>query len=337
MSVARALGVLALFAAGVAAQPPKPAAKPPAAAPEFEVRFVDGGSLRVAGLDEAVPVATRYGKLTVPLAEVRRVEFGFRYPAGVEAKVGALVAKLGADAFKDREEAERELVGLKELALPAARRATKSTDPEVSRRAEAVVRKLAATVPEDRQSARDYDTVETAEFTVRGRVEMARLRVKSRQFGETSLPIEEVRAVRGLGASGGSTDKTVEAAQYARQGWAQWYDTGIDVTADGPLEIAAAGTIDQWPQEPGRYLCGPNGNGTQVGLQGRPGMPGNGMFPSGSLVGKIGATGQPFAVGASYRSQRAGQSGRLYLIIAPSHWGNDNGSGSYRVTIRAGD
>lgn len=333
-----ALGAFVGLVAGFAsAQPPKPPAPPPTA-PEFEIKFTDGGSLRIQALDESVVVVTKYGKLTVPLAEVRRVEFGFRYPPGTEAKIDALVGRLGADAFRDREEAERQLVAFKELALPAVRRAVKSTDPEVARRAEAVARKLAAVVPEDRQAVKDYDTVETAEFTARGRVAAAKLRVKSRQFGESALPVEELRAVRGLNTPAAAGELTVDAARYARLNWAGWFDTGVDVTADGPLQITAAGTIDQWPQEPGRYLCGPNGNGTAV-MQGPAGGPGGqpARFASGMLVGRIGPHGPLFPVGASYRAPRAGQTGRLYLVIAPSHWGNDNATGSYKVTVRAGD
>ncbi|MFO0851132.1 MAG: hypothetical protein U0871_21635 [Gemmataceae bacterium] len=325
MSPAALLAAVAGLALSWAAQPPAPA--------EFEARFTDGGSLRVQVLDEAIVVATKYGKLTVPLADLRRVEFGFRYPPGAEAKVAALVGRLGADAFRDREEAERQLVGLKELALPAVRRAAKSTDPEVARRAEAVARKLLAVVPEDRQEARDFDVVETAEFTVRGRVEAAKLRVRSRQFGEAAVPVEQLRAIRGL-AGGAAAEQTVDAARYARLNWAAWYDTGVDVTADGPLEVTAAGTVDQWPQEPGRYVCGPAGNG----MAAVPGPAGSGRtFPSGMLVGRIGPAGPAFPVGPSHRAPRAGQSGRLYLIVAPSHWGNDTANGGYKVTVRAGD
>ena len=38
---------------------------------EMEVRFQDGSVLRMVALQENLEVTTRYGKLTVPVAEVR--------------------------------------------------------------------------------------------------------------------------------------------------------------------------------------------------------------------------------------------------------------------------
>jgi hypothetical protein len=49
------------------------------------------------------------------------------------------------------------------------------------------------------------------------------------------------------------------------------------------------------------------------------------------VIGRIGANGTPFIVGASYKG-KATESGRLYLRIAPSSWGNDS-AGSYKIKV----
>ena len=44
----------------------------------FELRFADGSNVRMTMLDPSFEVSTRFGKLTVPWAEVRKIEFGLR-------------------------------------------------------------------------------------------------------------------------------------------------------------------------------------------------------------------------------------------------------------------
>src|SRR5262245_56595646 len=67
----------------------KPAAKgdqPPAKEkPEqaaFDVRLADDSTVRVLPIDPTLAVTTKYGKLTIPVTEVRRIDFGVRFPDG---------------------------------------------------------------------------------------------------------------------------------------------------------------------------------------------------------------------------------------------------------------
>src|SRR5438067_956657 len=115
---------------------PAPAPNPtPAPAAEFEARMGDDSVVKVTLAEPVLVVATKYGRLTVPAADVRKVELGFRYPEGAEAKIDRAVQDLGSPSFETREAAEKTLVGLDHLAVPAARRATHSPDPEGARRA----------------------------------------------------------------------------------------------------------------------------------------------------------------------------------------------------------
>lgn len=349
-----AVAVFLALAGATAGQPPDKAPDKPAAkadrVPEFDVAFADNSNVKVVFLDQTVGLTTRYGKLTIPLAELRRVELGFRYPEGVEAKVAAAIERLAAPAFLDREQAGKDLVELKEFAGPQLVRAAKDSNPERRTRAEGILKAVRAGLPEDRVNVKDYDTVETAEFTARGRLDATTFKVRTKQFGDAVVRLAEVKQFKAVAAPGVAGEITLDAAKYAKLNWSAWLDTGTEVTAGAPLEIVSTGRVDQWPQEPGRYVTGPNGNGTpaqnmpfpvrpMVGM-GRPQFGPNGqqmgVVQSGMVVGKIGEAGQPFAVGDNLKLPAAPASGKLFLLIAPSHWGNDNSVGEYKVRVTVG-
>lgn len=310
----------------------KPVADGP---PEFEAKFADDSLLKVVALDSSLVVNTKYGKLTVPLADVQRVEIGFRFPEGVEAKVDTAITALGAAAFRERETAERELLKFAEHAVPALKRAVKSTDPEVARRADSVLKKLTEKLSAEKLAHKDYDLVETSDIVIRGRIEPTSLKVRTKLFGETSLQLSEVRGLRSTLSA--QNEFAVDAAKYGRQNSNDWFDTGIDV-GDQALEISVTGTVDLNPQQPGQFIATPVGNAANG--TGRPVYLPNGRaysFAPGALIGRIGndVNAAPFVVGNSYKSGRSSTTGRLYLKVAPSPWGIDC-NGSYAIKVKIG-
>src|SRR6516164_5663740 len=52
-----------------------------------EVRFGDGSIVRMTLLQENIEVQTKYGKLSIPLSDVRRVEFGLHVPPDVHQQI----------------------------------------------------------------------------------------------------------------------------------------------------------------------------------------------------------------------------------------------------------
>src|SRR5262249_42622864 len=86
---------------------------------EVLAMFHDGTKVRMVIQQDHLDVVTKYGKLTVPTTEIRRVEFGFRVPDDVAKKIEAAIANLGSANFPEREAATKELAALGRLAYPA--------------------------------------------------------------------------------------------------------------------------------------------------------------------------------------------------------------------------
>ena len=310
----------------------KPAVKVNKAEPlVFELRMQDDTVMKVVLIDEAMKLTTKYGTLAIPASEVKRLEFGFRYPEGVEAKIKQAVEDLGSADFRTREDAEQRLAEVGKFAIPALRRAVKGDEPEVVRRAQAVLKLLESKLGDEKLDLRDYDVVETPEFTAKGKLDLAALKVRTKYFGEATVKLTDIKAFRSVGSSS-QAEFALDAGKYAKMDQADWMDTGVDVSSGQQLEVSASGKIDQWPQGPNQYMCEAGGlpgyaagqvlpNGTQ-----RIGVPGQ-------IVAKIGEKGTPFAVGASYKN-KVNETGKLYLRISPSPWNCDS-KGSYKVSVNA--
>ena len=328
--------VLALGWAASFAQPPK-AKIDPKDAPKvdtkadgavFELRTLDDTTMKVTLLDPSLALNTKYGKLIIPAAEVRRLEFGFRYPDGLEEKINKAVGELGSPDFRTREDAEQALASTGHFAIPALRRAVKGDDPEAVRRAQAVLKLLEGKLGEGKTELRDYDVVETAEFTAKGRLEVGVLKVRTKYFGDATVKLTDIKSFRSAG-SASQGEYQLDAAKYAKLNHSEWMETSIEVTSGQQLEVTASGRVDQWPQGPGQYMVGPEGQG---GGGFRPGFPGGAAVGTpGQVVGRIGTNGTQFAIGASFKG-KATDSGKLYLRIGPSAWNCDS-TGTYKIVV----
>jgi hypothetical protein len=316
--LAAILGLGSLLVAVQAQEPPKNPVPLKTAGPPVEIRLADGSSVRMALTQSAIEMETKYGKLTVPASEIRRVEFGFRYPEGVEAKITDLVSRLGDGNYKRRETAMAELLAFRELAYPALKRATKNTDAELSKRAAELVAKLEDKLPPEKLKFREFDLIATADFTARGRIDAKTLQGYTPYFGSVQLQIAEVRTLRSM-ALGAESTVVIEAPKYLDQANTAWLETEAELTGDSPVEIVASGQLSLY--RGGGYECSPKGHASYS----------NGTHPAGALIGRIGPSGEIFLIGEKYNGTPKG-SGKLYLRLAHSPWPGQ-GTGSYKVTI----
>ncbi len=325
-----ALGLLVL-AASAGAAGSQPAAEP-GKANEVEVRFANGSTVRTLVLQDALEVVTKYGKLTVPTSEIRRIEFGVHVTEETARKIREAIKRLGSKAFPEREAAAKELIALGRQAFPALHEATQSADPEVVQRARDAIKQIRARVPESMLRTKVNDRVHTEEFSVVGRVTTATIKAKTPYFGDNDLHIADLVSLRSLSISG-NLDVTIDAAKYGSAP-GQWLDTGVELNADMPLRITASGQVDLWVDGTGQYVTGPGGQRGQGPFFG-PGGRGGNALPGGALVGRIGENGETFVIGERYQGNSP-RDGKLFLHITPSPWGNAS-VGSYAVKIVAGD
>jgi hypothetical protein len=324
-----------IFAGDNAARPPvsqptpKASTKLSADAGRVEVRFNDDSVLKLRLQEEFLDFRTPYGKLTIPIAEVRRIDLATRYPDGMLKQIDTAIANLGSADFRKRELATSELLQFRERAFPALLKAAKSTDPEVSRRAEEVVDKLRAVVPPERLRFREHDVIHTTDSVISGRVEASALKATTFQFGDVQLRLADALSIRSL-ASGPEAEIMVDASKH---GTVQqvWLDTKLEFTEGAQLAVTASGEIDVYPigAEIGQYVCTPKGR-KRWGRD-----PGRMMDPApGMLLGRVGENGAVIVLGDSYEGNVTG-SGRLFLRIVGSPW-DVVPSGNYTVKVRGG-
>jgi hypothetical protein len=286
-----------------------------------EVRFGDGSIVRMTLLQENLEVQTKYGKLTIPLQEVRRVEFGLHVPPDMNQQINQSIKRLASDVYKERDLASKDLVQVGHFAFPSLQRASRSSDQEVAYRAVSVIKQISERVSPDLLKLRDEDVISTAEFTVIGKITSQTIKANSPHFGDVSLKLSELRTMH-MRQHGGKLDLIVDAAKHGSS-LDQWCDTGITVDAGQRIQVTSDGSVDLWPQGPGQYLAAPKGYNTA----GK-----GGQFMAGALVGRIGENGKAFYLGDRYEGS-AGEEGRLFVLIVPSPWNNAS-AGQYRVRIQ---
>lgn len=174
-------------------QPPEPK---PRAAVEVEVKYIDDSTMKLKLLDDRLEVSTKYGVLHVPVADVRKIEFASRVPADVAEKVSAAIGKLNHADYKVRETATAELKALRERAYPLTLKALKHDDPEVSRRADEIVKFIQLKTPAGLLECRECDVIHTDDSKITGRLTAEVLRVSTFQFGDQQLKLADLRTLR---------------------------------------------------------------------------------------------------------------------------------------------
>jgi hypothetical protein len=185
----------------------------------YAVRLADGSLVTLWLLTDEIDIATAYGRLKVPVADIRRIDVGLRYPDGAEKRIEVAVSRLGDDDVNVREAAGKELRQLKVLAYPALRRAVRSENPEIKRRATGLVRNLQEELPSEMLELQEYDLIVTSRFSIAGRIEGLALRVRSHVFGERQLRLADTRQVQSLTVESeavGALPERVRAAVPAR-------------------------------------------------------------------------------------------------------------------------
>jgi hypothetical protein len=295
---------------------------------DVEVRLADKSRVRMTILQESLEIVTRYGKLTVPTADIRRIEFGIHPAPDVSKRIEAAIKRLGRQEFPEREAATNDLVAIGAPAYLALYEASRSKDLEVANRAKSALARVRQRVPEDQLRVKEDDLVQTADFSIVGRITATSIKATTPVFGEAQLRVSDLRSIRWLGSQA-EVEVTVDGAKYAVSG-NQWMDTGVELSLEDELAVSASGQIDLWTNGGGQYITGPTGT-AQWGRN-------TTGHPPGALLGRIGESGPTFLIGESYKGVSK-REGKLYLMVSPSPYANNGPTpvnGSYRVNITGG-
>lgn len=169
-----------------------PASNEPAT---LDANFIDGSNLKVTWREERVEMVTPYGKLSIPVADICRIDFGYHVDDATGKRIDAAIALLGSGDFKAREAASAELLDLGEHAFPALLKASKAKDMEVAQRAEAIVSKLREKIPPERLQRPTSDVVLTADCKFTGRIAADALKVKTAQFGDQQVRLADLASL----------------------------------------------------------------------------------------------------------------------------------------------
>jgi hypothetical protein len=169
---------------------------PPSPPGNFDVRFTDGSTLKLTLKDARLEIVTPYGKLSVPVGEIQKIDFATRLTDDATRRIEDAIPNLGHPQFAQREAASGELLKLREKAYAALLEAARSKDAEVSRRAADLLDRIRDVVPADLLEVRRSDVIQTADSKFAGRIEGASLRAASAQFGDVQLKLTDMRSLR---------------------------------------------------------------------------------------------------------------------------------------------
>lgn len=178
----------------------------PAAPPEVSVVLHDGTVLKGVTPPASVEVLTKYGRLTVPLKDVRRIEIGLRLTPDESRVIETAIRRLGSQKPAEWQEAVKQLIALGRKAYPALVKSAAGKDMEVARRAAALVQKMQQAVPAHRFPSRSDDTITTADCVLVGRLTDGIVKARSKTLGELRLNLADVRSLHG------AEDKPTQAA-----------------------------------------------------------------------------------------------------------------------------
>jgi len=211
--------------------PPEPARN--AAGIEAEVKCIDDSTLKLRLLDDKLELVTKYGFLQIAVADIRRIEFAHRCPPDVAEKIALAISKLGHPDFQVRERATADLKAFRERAYPYLLKATKSDDPEISRRADEALKHIQGRVPAAQLESRDNDVVYTDDSKITGKLTAQALRVNTSQFGDQSLKTADMRSLRSGAGSAVEDAQSWPTAPATLMAYQQQYGKELAFTLTG--------------------------------------------------------------------------------------------------------
>lgn len=285
-----------------------------------------GGSRLVGRLEPAQWRVTVYGKtakfgsLTIPVDEIRRIRFGRKADPDRFQQVRTLVDYLASADPDRRDFAHAKLAEMGGFAAPELQKQSREhEDPEVKRRAAEILKELE--IPEE-EWLPDDDQVRTARFSIIGTVGEETIKINVAELGTVTLARKDVIEIRAYQSGQNHSLKVTGAHTHI----SLWLKTGIQVKGRAALRISAEGQImfPNWNNMP----MNPDGTANIGTVNVHP----IGTVLYGTLIGRIGDSGPVFKIGRYYIGDAQGR-GELQLAIAVQVR-NQAATGEYKVRVQ---
>jgi hypothetical protein len=284
---------------------------------------------KVAGRPKIMELAvnTRYGKLLVPVDDLKKVRFGVRVDPTEKERIETLIQSLASEDFDEREKANEALGKSGLAALPLLRQALSIDNDDLKSRLPVLIAVLEAEA--EKASGTDSlpslkegdDEIVTGRMTIRGSVLLDGFDIETR-YGVLSVSVADLVGVDFEPA--GDLNRKIEVSPN-HQPPQNWLDTRVEVEKGQSLHLEASGqtNVAEWS-----VTSGPTGTKRYSGNT-------FGNFPMLALIGRIGKNGKPFLVGASHKS-KVKSPGRLYLSVVPFQYNPGGVAGKYEVKVKIG-
>jgi hypothetical protein len=163
---------------------------------------VDGSTMKLQLRDDKIDLETDYGKLRIPVADIKRIDFAQRIADDTRKRIAEAIHDLSSADFRRRDAAGKLLLSLKDKAYPALAHA-RARDAETGQRIEQLLEKLREICPAEALDLPIHDTVHTAHSRIAGRIKVESIRVTTLPFGDQAVKLADIRSLR----SGGFEDE----------------------------------------------------------------------------------------------------------------------------------
>lgn len=318
------------------AQPSPSSSTPAPASPgdeQIRLHLMDGaviaGKLTVSEID----VETDFGKLTVPVARIRRLRPGLNSHPQLGNRLKELVEELGAVQFDRREAAQKELLKLGPATRAALEERQEDRDTERRTRIKAILAELddreESAADDDDESAAGgamsyQDSVETTDFTIVGRIMPKEFAIDS-PYGRLNVKLSDIRtAERDIAGKQETLRKNLSVEGHFLVN-AGLKDSQIQLAKGDKVTVSATGLITMTPWG-NRAFSSPDGAANFGWYQ-------ENQIANGALVAKIGDSGPIFKVGSKL-AFTADRSGTLRFGVAmQQNHGNQVFPGQYTLKV----
>ena len=304
--------------------------------PEQYIRLhlMDGSVISGDLAVKEIKIATEFGLLTVPISKIHKFTPGLASHPEVQGEVSKMIADLGGEDFKARESAQKNLLkmGLKIRSL--LQQFKNDENAERKRRVGQILTEFTELEDEqddleENERAADlivFDTIETANFTIVGRVQQAKFQISSK-YGPLTIQLSDIRMGQRQAVDRQSFRKSfavpgTELVQRSFKNSGVRVERGdrVSVTADGQL------VMSPWGSNMSSTPDGGSNYGWYV----------ENKIEGGALVAKIGNSGEVFKVGKKHTFV-AKKAGILHFAIGMQATYSGRGynfPGQYNVKVR---